>query len=93
MTALENAIITLVNDRNALKVTELVALLPKRIHKDNTSDQLFSAVDHLVDTKQLVRIDYVVPYLDYRVQSILLPGGTKMDITNWTQLTNTVKDK
>ena len=90
MTVLENAIITLVNDRGVIKVMELLALLPKRIHKDNTSDQLLAAIAHLVDTKKLVEIEYIVPVMDYRVKSILFPGGTKINITNSTQLTNVI---
>ena len=39
---------------------------------------LLDLIDELIDEEKLIDIEYILPDIDYRVKSFLLPGKTKL---------------
>jgi hypothetical protein len=74
---MKNRIKQIVEERQGLKTTELVALLVTKEDKSpNLSDTIQAAIQELVHNGEIVELEYVLPNLSYKVKSILFPKGT-----------------
>ena len=61
------------------KATEIIANLPKICFNDDIVD-IVQVIDYLVRTEQLIEVEYVLPQMDYRIKSFLLPANTKVTL-------------
>jgi hypothetical protein len=65
------------------KATELVAhpeIVPIIVEFD--SGEYFDMIEELVSEGNLVEIEYVLPNMNFKVKSFLLPKGTTVDIVS-----------
>ncbi len=67
--------------RSGMKATELVAEVMSTLcekHKDLgvSSEELLNEVEVLIQSGDIIEIDFVVPAMDYRIKSFYLPKDT-----------------
>ena len=85
MTKLEQDIIETVMNMQGGKVTEVIVNLPERCFRspdvdDNIAEDIVQTIDSLVRRGHLVEIEYVLPSMDYRIKSFLLPADTNVTL-------------
>lgn len=83
----KSLIVSTIVERQGLKATEL-ASVPDLVLSGWEVPEL---VDELVRDGQLVEVEYVLPYMDWRVKSFLLPPGTKVGVNNHESLSGAVQ--
>src|SRR5215831_16992399 len=80
---LEKAILDIVREFQGIKATQLAAeIVPycmnNGISVDFSGEKVLEAIRFLVERNQLIEIEYVLPDMDYRIKSFLLPRGTEV---------------
>lgn len=75
---LKQAIVEEVNQLRSCKTIELVTALVESLSEWCGEHDLLDVIDEMIISGQLVEVQYVLPDMDYRVKSILFPGGTEI---------------
>lgn len=73
----QQELIKKVTDLNGCKATVLVTELCAENHKIDWPSILYEAIND----KLVVEVEYVLPHLDFRIKSFILPKGTKVVLT------------
>lgn len=70
--------------QNGIKATELCAEIPSELHKHKiqlyNSDEILREIERLIKTGEIVEMEYVLPHINYRIKSFLLPKGTIINL-------------
>jgi len=75
----ESVLISIVNEHQGLKLTELVMHATVAISKLGYREpDLVKVLNGLISEAKLLEIEYVLPDMDYRIKSFILPAGTKV---------------
>lgn len=75
-----NEIERIVRYRGMTKVMEVIPCLSRQLLSCSDEFDIHDAIDHLVATKKIVQIDYVLPNHN-RVKTILFPYGTEIEVS------------
>lgn len=73
---LKNAMIQMVEDHQGMKSVDLVVNMIN--HFPNSRIKFNEWIPELIEKGELVEVEYILPSMDYRVKSFLLPKGTKV---------------
>jgi hypothetical protein len=76
----KNRIVEIVTEKQGCKATELCAIheLVLADNGDGNGFPIPDLVEELVQEEKLVEIEYVLPSMNYRIKSFLLPAGTQI---------------
>lgn len=80
MDLLKEAIIKVVEGYQGLKATELVVKIFDVI-PPSESPKILDAIWELVEAGEIIEINYILPQMDYRTKSFLLPKGTTVRLS------------
>lgn len=84
-------ILQIIIDKQGLKATELIAEMTVGII--NNFD-IPSIIDELVFENAIVEIEYIIPTINYRIKSYLLPSNTKISVNTTNRDVSTfIKDR
>ena len=61
-----------------LGVSDLFELID--VKTDLSADMINSRIEHLIKTKEILSIEYILPKMNYRVKTFLLPKDTEVSI-------------
>jgi len=76
---IKKAIKEIVEARQGCKATELVVFIAEeRPELLVVLGEVIEAVDELIHEGEIVEVEYILPTMDYRVKSFLLPKGTQI---------------
>jgi hypothetical protein len=79
----QDVITYLVNNKPAIKgtelVTEIITTLFENGLNDDTSDPV-NILNQMVKDKEIVEVEYVLPNMEYRVKSLYFPKGTTVPL-------------
>lgn len=82
---LDEVITNLVNNHQGIRATELVLATMSVMGPVNfTHDEYSTAVESLVQAKEIVELEYILPQMDYRVKSIYFPKNTRIIVNEGT---------
>lgn len=77
-------LINLVDENPGVKATTLITKATAKYYEEkeegDTPSDVLESLNFLVDQKQLVEIEYVLPTMSYRVKSLYFPKGTKVRV-------------
>ena len=78
MTKLAKMVLKRTNEKQGWKITEAVAdkILVELAIKEK--EDLMKVIEELVKYEKLIEIEYILPNLEYRIKSFLLPKETKI---------------
>jgi uncharacterized membrane protein YcjF (UPF0283 family) len=80
MTTLKEKIVAIVNENTGIKATQLVTDVVIQCHNTNEihpgTENLLQAINELVESGEIVELEFVLPSMEYRVKSIYFPKGT-----------------
>jgi predicted phage-related endonuclease len=76
LTQMQELIITIIEEKPGIKITELVAYFSRYKYDFIYIDTL----DQMVREGHIIELEYVLPTMDYRVKSMYFPKGTKIKI-------------
>lgn len=87
--ALTKMVISLVTAYQGLKATDLAMKVVERAHEeelpfpssDITQEDYFNLVQELVETEMITEIEYILPEIQYKTKSFLLPKDTVVRIS------------
>ncbi len=82
----EDLIVDAVSSSQGLKAVELPGIIYDRLYRDNNtiSDEDFDIpliINRMVIEKKIVEVQYVLPTMQYRMKSFLLPAGTAVNVS------------
>jgi len=80
MNELQQVIIDTVTRLQGCKMTQLVCEIPQHILTKYESEDVMATIDQLVAIGEIIEIEYILPQMDYRVKSFLLPKDTKVNL-------------
>ena len=72
---MKEKIVEIVNRYPEIKV---MSLIPKMAEYLKSGGDLLGTIDKMVDSGELVEVNYILPTMSYREKSILFPKGTKI---------------
>jgi len=77
----KDLLVNVVTEVQGLKATELAARLELlELHKADLN--IVELIEALVKEKRLVEVEYVLPQMDFRIKSFLLPAQTRVRCFN-----------
>ena len=78
MTKLAKMVLKRTSERQGWKITEAAVdkVLVELAIKEK--EDLMKVIEELVKYEKLIEIEYILPYLEYRIKSFLLPKETKI---------------
>lgn len=76
---LKHAVRDMVVEMQGCKITELIPVFMKKHHQLVGIYDLIEVINSMIDDGDLVSIDYVLPSMNYRIKSFILPAGTKIE--------------
>jgi hypothetical protein len=76
----KNKIVEIVTLKQGCKAIELGAALVEILTQDGDCDDfpIPDLIEELVQEEKLVEVEYVLPAMNYRIKSFLLPAGTEI---------------
>lgn len=74
---LKDLIARTVASKQGCKATELVSI-PDIVMATTKDTDITNLIEQMVADGELVEVEYVLPNLQFRVKSFLLPAGTKL---------------
>jgi len=83
---IEDIIIDVVSSQQGLKAVEVPGLVYDRLYRSNNTipDDDFDLsliIERMVMEKKIVEVQYVLPSMQYRMKSFLLPAGTAVNVS------------
>lgn len=84
--AIDQQVLAVIIAKQGCKTTELAAQLAPEV----TAGPLTKSIERLVDSGDLIEIEYTLPTMRWRVKSFLLPGETSLTVkgpaaTRWEE--------
>lgn len=80
---IKSKIVEYVMNMNGCKMIELISDIPLCFAFQEAKiepDEISKIIDELILSEYLIEIEFIVPNMDYRVKSFLLPAGTEIKI-------------
>lgn len=80
---MKDLIIQFIESSSGLKEVELVMKLMTKISPSKFNvNEFYKIVGGMILANEIVRVEYILPNMDYRVKSMYFPKGTKVGIPN-----------
>lgn len=76
--AFKQVLIAAVTENQGCKATELVALVADKMGNDFAHYDFMQALREIVDEGDVEEVEYVLPQMDFRIKSFLLPKNTQI---------------
>jgi len=74
----KQVIVDTVTDVQGCKATELIAHVAGRLEEEFPQHDFMRALNELLESGELEEVEYVLPQMDYRTKSFLLPKNTQI---------------
>ena len=76
-----------VNESTGIKAVQLATEIAVTMHKAGEQATKYDiwedALDLLIETGEIIELEYILPDVDYRLKSIFFPKGTKIEPRIW----------
>lgn len=86
MNSMQEIIINLINENPGINNCKLVMKTMEIVYRMNnykvteTPKDFLKNLEELVNSKELVEVEYILPTMDYRIKSLFFPKGTKINL-------------
>ena len=74
----KQVIVDTVTDVQGCKATELIAHVAEKLEEEFANHDFMKALNELLEAGELEEVEYVLPQMDYRAKSFLLPKNTQI---------------